>query len=181
MPGAVKKVAAGDCGIHRRGWMHTLGESWRKAQEKIQLFRFLIQMKDVTDMKDTMFLYWNIFIVFQWQTTERTMSEWCKRIWSTQQSEKCVSGYRNWAELKWNQSQSFYWVNLTLIVKQMQKNKVCDYNHVNIQVIYNKTRKNKSGDRLWNRLFCNVFGFGGSGSHCLCGRCVWDSVHLAST
>lgn len=61
MPGAVKKVAAGDCGIHRRGWMHTLCESWRKAQEKIQLFRISIQMKDVTDIKDTMFLYWQFF------------------------------------------------------------------------------------------------------------------------
>lgn len=57
MPGAVKKVAAGGGGIHKRGRMSTPCQSWRKAQEKIQLFRISIQKTDVIDIKDTMFLY----------------------------------------------------------------------------------------------------------------------------
>lgn len=61
MPGAVKKVAAGDCGIHRRGRMRTLCENWRKVQEKIQLLQISIQMTDVTYIKDTMFSLLTVF------------------------------------------------------------------------------------------------------------------------
>lgn len=61
MPGAVKKVAAGDCGIHGRGRMRTLCQTRRKVQEKIQLFHISIQMTDVTDVKDTMFSLLTVF------------------------------------------------------------------------------------------------------------------------
>lgn len=59
-----------------------LRQSWRKAQEKIQLFPSSIQKADGIDINHQTFLYWQ----FLNDKLLRTMSEWYKQVWSIKQS-----------------------------------------------------------------------------------------------